>query len=731
MITFDESTQVFHLHNQQISYLMSVEEGNLLAHLYFGKAVSHYAGERAYPRRDRGFSGNLPDSSERDYSKDTLLQEWSGNNTGDYRVPAVIIRDENGARQTDFRYQSYRIVAGKPDLENLPHSYVVDDSEAQTLIITLTDTALNCDLALSYTIFDNWAVIARDAKLINRGSHVLHIEKIASMQIDFPKQDFQVISLPGAHARERQVERQEVGHGVTQFESRRGTSSHHMNPFIALVHPDTTEFAGEAFGVQLVYSGNHQETLERDYIDQTRVLAGINEYDFDWKLSPKDVFQTPEALLVYSDQGLNGMSNTYHHLLRERVARGKYQYAKRPIVINNWEATFFDFDSSKIQEILNNAAPLGIEMFVLDDGWFGHRDDDNSSLGDWFEHAHKLQGGLKEVSRQIHDKNMRFGLWFEPEMISTDSDLYRAHPDYALQVPGRGKTLSRNQLVLDFSRKEVVDNIFHQMVKILDNVKVDYIKWDMNRHLTEVYSAALPADQQGEVSHRYTLGVYDLAERLIERYPDILFEGCSGGGGRFDAGMLYYFPQSWASDNTDAVARLKIQTGTSLAYPMSSMTAHVSVSPNQQTGRATSFEMRGDVAMSGVFGYELDLAKLTDAEKEIVKKQVAFYKEHRQLIQYGDFIRIKSAFKGNDFAWEFVSKDKSEALLFRFKLMSLAQPEFTLTKMAGLDPKIVYEDEKGHSYGGDELMSIGFYDVPLEAADWTSKVDYFAAKERA
>ncbi|OIM75926.1 alpha-galactosidase, partial [Oenococcus oeni] len=657
-----------------------------------------------------------------------LLQEWSGNNTGDYRAPAVIIRDENGARQTDFRFQSYKIIDGKPELKNLPHAYVKDDSEAQTLIVNLLNENLACEVELSYSIYNDRPIIARSAKLINKGRHILHIEKIASMQIDFPKSDFQVISLPGAHARERQIERQTLHHGLTQFESRRGTSSHHMNPFIALIHPSTTEFNDEAIGIQLVYSGNHQETLERDYIDQTRVLAGINQYDFDWKLRAGDSFQTPEALIVYSSSGLNGMSQTYHRLLRERVARGKYQFAQRPIVINNWEATFFDFDTEKIQKILDNAAPLGIEMFVLDDGWFGHRDDDNSSLGDWFEHATKLRGGLKALSQQVHDRKMKFGLWFEPEMISEDSELYKKHPDYALQVPGRGMTPSRGQYVLDFSRKEVVDNIFNQMTKILDNVDIDYVKWDMNRHLTEVYSTELPADRQGEVSHRYVLGVYDLAQRITSRYPDILFEGCSGGGGRFDAGMLYYFPQSWTSDNTDAVARLKIQYGSSLSYPVSSMTAHVSVSPNQQTGRQTSFEMRGDVAMAAVFGYELNLADLSDKEKEIVKSQIKFYKKHRQLIQYGDFIRLKSPFDGNQTAWEFVSPDKKELLLYRYKLISQAQPEFTLTKLAALDPDKIYLADDKKRYAGDELMNIGLYDTPIQLADWTSRVDYFQAE---
>jgi len=727
LIIFDETTQSFHLKNNDISYILAIEEGNILSHVYFGKSVKNYTGYFKYPRLDRGFSGNLPGSLDREYSKDTLPQEFSGNNTGDYRVPAVIVKSENGARTTDFRYVDYKIVAGKPADENLPHAYVLADDESQTLIITLADETLNAEIELSYTIYRDRPVIARHSRIINRSEAIFNIEKLASMQMDLPKQDLEVISLPGAHVRERQIERQSVAHGVTQFESRRGSSSHFMNPFIALVDSHTTEFQGDAIGLQLVYSGNHQFTLERDYQDQTRVVIGINEYNFDWQLQPQKAFETPEVLMVYSSNGLNAMSDTFAKLLRERVARGQHQYSQRPIVINNWEATYFEFDEKKIQTILDSAAPLGVEMFVLDDGWFGHRDDDNSSLGDWFEYANKLKGGLHDLANRVHNNKMQFGLWFEPEMISEDSDLYRQHPDYVLQVPNRGKTPSRNQFVLDFSREEIVDNVYDQMVKILDKVDVDYIKWDMNRNMTEIYSAAYPAAQQGEISHRYILGLYNLMNRLTTRYPEILFEGCSGGGGRFDAGILYYMPQSWTSDNTDAFARLKIQYGTSLAFPISSMTAHVSAAPNHQTGRSTSLKMRGDVAMAGVFGYELNLTEMTDDEKVTVTEQIKFYKAHRQLLQYGDFTRLKSPYEGNFTAWQFTSEDKNDVMLFRYAGLAEAQPEFTTTQLANLDPEKKYEDvATGDVFGGDELMNIGLYDT-LQKGDFTSEVTVFKA----
>ncbi len=739
-IEFDTKRRIFHLSNGNISYLMQVDAGDVLGHLYFGKVIHTYHNARQTPHYYRAFSPNLPGDPgkvDRGFSKDVLNQEYSGNQTGDFRTPAIVIKAINGATATDFRYQSYEIMAGKPHLAGLPQTYVENPEEAKTLVITLRDQTLDADLQLNYTIYADRPVITRSAKLINHGKDAFRIEKMVSCQLDFPELDLQAISLPGAHLRERQIQRQNIPQGITEFASRRGTSSHHMNPFMALVRPETTETSGEATGIQLVYSGNHQFTLEKDYVSQMHVQAGINHNDFEWQLKPGASFQTPEAILVYSQKGLNGMSNVFHHLLRERVARGKFQFAKRPVVINNWEATYFDFNADKIMKIVNKAADLGVELFVLDDGWFGKRDDDYRSLGDWYEYTQKLQQskGLGGLAKQVHAKGMKFGLWFEPEMISVDSDLYRAHPDYALRVPHRAMSPSRDQFVLDFSRPEVVDNIFHQMCHVLDSETIDYVKWDMNRHLTEVYSNGLPADRQGEVAHRYMLGVYDLAERLTQRYPNILFEGCSGGGGRFDAGMLYYFPQSWTSDNTDPVERLRIQYGTSLAYPISSLTAHVAASPNHQNGRMTSLDMRGAVAFSGVFGYELDPNKLTDKEQATIARQIKFYKAHRQLIQYGDFYRLKSPFTGNEPAWEFVSSDQSEVLLFNFKVLASAQPTFSLTKLTNLDPKGLYQDQTGQQYGGDELMNLGLYNlpqmlgeynsVPIQRGDFTADIKYF------
>ncbi|MGO2971543.1 MAG: alpha-galactosidase, partial [Lactiplantibacillus plantarum] len=488
LIDIDEEQLVFHLHNDQISYILGVETGNVLAHLYFGPRVRGYHGERQYPRIDRGFSGNLPNTTDRSYSKDDLPQEYGGNNTGDYRQPAAIICAANGARTVDFRYQDCRMEAGKPELKGLPQTYVEDEDEAQTLIVTLRDATLGVTLELAYTIYRDRPVITRSAQLINHSEQAVDLEKVASMQMDLPTQPLDAISLPGSYARERQLSRERLHRGVTQFESRRGASSHHMNPFVALADPNTNEFQGNVLGALLIYSGNHQVSLERDPIGQTRLTMGINEYNFDWRLAAGDSFQTPEVAMVYSTTGLNGMSQAYHDLLRDRVARSRYKREPRPILINNWEATYFDFDADKIQSILDAAAPLGIEMFVLDDGWFGHRNDDNSSLGDWFVNRNKLPGGLADISKRTHDKGMRFGLWFEPENISADSELYRAHPDWVLGVPDRGRTLSRNEYVLDFSQSDVVDNIFEQMTAVLDKVPIDYIKWDMNRNLTEVYS---------------------------------------------------------------------------------------------------------------------------------------------------------------------------------------------------------------------------------------------------
>lgn len=712
LIQFDKTTGVFHLRNKQISYIIKLDEDNILSHIYFGKTVNQYHDNKNYPRRDRGFSGNVPGNDERAYSKDTLPQEYSSYGSMDYRIPASVLKRENGSCLTDLRYYSHRIESGKPILKGLPSAYVIDQLEASTLTITLKDRFEELYVDLSYTIYRDRAVIARSTKVRNLTTQAISLEKVASMQLDLSHAGIyqDVLSLPGAHVQERQVNRERLSQGVKNFESRRGTSSHHMNSFIALMEKDTNEVSGQAIGVQFVYSGNHAFELEVDQIQQLRLIVGINADNFSWKLNPRCDFQTPEVLLVYSDEGLNKMSNTFHHLLRERVARGIHQYAERPILVNNWEATYFDFTNEKIEAIVDEAADLGIEMFVLDDGWFGHRTSDNSSLGDWFEFQGKLKNGLKGIADYVHKKGMKFGLWFEPEMISIDSKLYEDHPDFLMQEPERTPSASRDQYLLDMGRNEVRDNIQTQIENILDNVEIDYIKWDMNRSMSDVYSVALSPNCQGEAAHRYILGVYQLLDNLTNKYSNILWEGCSGGGGRFDAGFLYYMPQSWTSDNTDAIERLKIQYGTSIAYPISASTAHVSAVPNHQTGRITSLKTRGDVAMSGVLGYELDLTMLTEEEKKIVTSQIKMYKELRQLVQYGDFIRLTSPFEGNTASWMFVSPEKDEALLFMSRTLATAQPMFNEVRLLGLNQDDLYEEQTtGTLYSGDELMNIGIY----------------------
>lgn len=727
LINYDEKNRVFHLHNDQISYLLAVEDGKTLAHLYFGKAIKNYHGQLRYPRVDRGFSGNLPGSLDRTFSRDSLPKEYSSAGEMDYHTPAAVIRQSDGYNALFLTYEGYKIVDGKPDLEGLPHSFVESKDEAQTLIVTLIDEKSKVKFELSYTIYRNRPVITRSVKVINDGDKKVNIEKVASMQIDFVDRDCESITLPGAYAHERRVERSEINQGIHVYSSHRGTSSHQMNPFMALVDPDTTEFVGDAYGFAFVYSGNHKFEVERDQFAQTHVNIGINDFNFNWELRPTASFQTPEVLMVYSDQGINKMSQAFHSLIHERVIRSKYKNQVRPILVNNWEATYFDFDEKKLHPIVDDAKEMGIEMFVLDDGWFGHRDDDNSSLGDWSVFEKKFPNGLDHFADYVHQQGLKFGLWFEPEMISMDSDLYKKHPDYLMHVPGRLPSPSRNQYVLDLGRKEVRDNIFDQMNNILSSGKIDYIKWDMNRHLSDIYEADLPSARQGEVYHRYVLGLYDLLERVVDTYPDLLIEGCSGGGGRVDAGMAYYTPQIWASDDSDAIDRLSIQYGTSLVYPQSMMTSHVSVSPNEQNGRITPFNTRGVVGMWGDLGYELDLTKMSKEDRQEVKNQVAEYKKIRQVTQYGTFYRLKNAQLSNQCAWETVSPDKNEVVLSVVKVMASAQPYLTKTKLVGLDPKKHYEDQVSHEvYGGDELMNLGIYD-PVEHGDFMAHLYHFKA----
>ncbi|MGB3721144.1 MAG: alpha-galactosidase, partial [Hyphomicrobiaceae bacterium] len=540
---------------------------------------------------------------------------------------------------SELVYDSHRIVPGKPKLPGLPATYVERDDEAETLEITMKDPASGLAVVLSYTVFEKWNAIARSARLINNGSTAIEVQRALSMSVDFAHDRYDLLQLSGAWARERYVHRRPLVPGLQAVESRRGSSSHVQNPFVALLERGADEDHGGVYGVSLVYSGNFTAGVEVDQFHSPRLFIGINPFDFGWRLEPGESFQTPEAVLVFSAEGLGGMSRKYHDLYRSRLCRGTFRDKTRPILVNNWEATYFNFDADKIEAIARAGKELGIELFVLDDGWFGKRDSDNSSLGDWFVDRRKLPNGLEDLVQRVRNLDMQFGLWFEPEMVSPDSELYRAHPDWCLHIEGRRRTEARQQLILDLSREDVQDYIVKTISGILSSAPITYVKWDMNRNMTEIGSAKLPPERQRETAHRYMLGLYSVLDRITSAFPHVLFESCSGGGGRFDPGMLYYMPQTWTSDNTDAISRLKIQYGTSIVYPVSAMGAHVSAVPNHQVGRVTPLETRGHVALSGNFGYELDLTKFTEEEKEIVKAQIALYKEIRHLVQFGDFYR--------------------------------------------------------------------------------------------
>ena len=705
-IWFKEECRQFHLTNGEISYIFRVSEDGKLLQLYYGAAV---------PDRDYSYLVELqhrPMTTYRKegdlrYSLEHVRQEFPEYGTTDFRHPAICLRQENGSRITDFVYVSHQIVDGKPALEGLPATYTETQTEAKTLILTLRDEVTEVEVQLFYTIFADWPVITRSSKVINQGRETCYLESLASLSLDLPDADYDWLQLSGAWARERHIKERPLQQGIQSIESTRGISSPHHNPFVALKRPETTEFSGPVLGTALVYSGNFLIQAEVDTYDVTRLQLGINPFGFEWKLAAGQSFTSPEALLVYSEQGLNGMSQVFHQLFRQRLARGYWRERARPVLINNWEATYFDFSENQLLELAEKAQDVGVELFVLDDGWFGQRTNDRAGLGDWFVNPERLPKGLGSLAERIHGLGMQFGLWFEPEMVNKDSQLYRTHPDWLLAVPDRQPRHGRNQFVLDYSRPEVVNEIFERLSAVIEGAQLDYIKWDMNRPLTDVFSAAWPADQQGEIFHRYVLGVYDLYERLISRYPRLLFESCSSGGGRFDPGMLYYAPQAWTSDDSDAIERLKIQYGTSLLYPLSSMGAHVSIVPNHQTNRLTPLKTRGNVAFFGSFGYELDLNQLSPEELAEVREQIAFYKRHRDLIHNGTFYRLRSPFKGDgQTAWMLVSQDQNTALLGTFKALNQVNCSHQRLQLKGLAADKVYRLE-GRVYTGAELMRVG------------------------
>lgn len=707
-IIFHENTSIFHLYNEEISYIMMVLKNGHMGQLYFGKRI-HDKEDFSYLCENYCRAmGSYIFEGEKSLSLEHTKLEYGVYGNTDYRQPAVEVLQNNGSRISDFKYQSFSIVPGKPKLSGLPSTYTEDDGEAETLFITLKDSVTGLLLKLSYTIFAKGGVIARNAHLKNEGEESLHLTTAMSLCMDLPDYDYEWIQFSGAWSRERHEKVRKLEQGIQSIGSRRGHSSHEHNPFVILKRPAADEFQGEAMGFSLVYSGNFLAQAEVDTHGSTRMLMGIHPDGFDWKLEKGESFQTPEAVMVYTDKGLNHLSQTYHKLYQRRLARGYWRDKARPILINNWEATYFDFTEERIVEIAKKAKECGVELFVLDDGWFGQRSSDKAGLGDWVANRDRLPEGIEGLAERISSLGMKFGLWFEPEMVNKDSDLYRAHPDWILQTPERTNSHGRFQHVLDFSRKEVVDTIYEMMSKILGNAKISYVKWDMNRSITECFSAALPADRQGEVFHRYILGVYDLYERLTSRFPEILFESCASGGARFDPGILYYAPQGWTSDDTDAVERLKIQYGTSYCYPVSSMGSHVSVSPNHQLNRETPLYTRANVAYFGTFGYELDLNKLTEEEQQEVKEQIAFMKEYRELFQFGTFYRLSSPFEKNITAWMSVSEDKKTAIVGWYRVLNPVNDSYTRLKLCGLleDVEYTIEGQKG-TFFGDELMNLG------------------------
>lgn len=701
-ITFDEKRKIFKLDTLDSTYAIGIREGYLI-HLYYGKKIPD---DNLLDLPFRGYFATISPKNvhvdDYKFSLDVQPMEYSCNGSGDYRLAALSIKDSMGRTTTDIRYLDHKIYDGKPKLKGLPATYCNDDSEAQTLELITIDKFTGAKVTLYYTAFANYSVVTESVKVENTGKETFEIEKVASCCVNFPSMDYNMINLSGVWSRERRVITRHLAHGIQSVASKRGSSSHNHNPFVALVDDKGGEDFGDAFGFNLVYSGNFSADIETDYLDCTRLVMGINPIDFTWVVEPGDEFQSPEVVMVYSDSGMGKMSRTFHDLYNNNLIRGEWKNKKRPLLINSWEGSGFDFDQETLVRYAKEAKKLGIELLVMDDGWFGHRDSDNSSLGDWFVNESKLKGGLTKLIERVNAEGIQFGIWYEPEMISEDSELYKAHPDWCVHVEGREQSPARQQYVIDMTRQDVRDCIFNQMYDVLSKNNIAYLKWDYNRAITEPASVMLDARHSKEFFHRFILGTYDLMDRITSAFPHILFESCAGGGGRFDAGMLYYMPQAWASDNTDPIERLTIQFGTTMCYPASSMGAHVSACDR------TGIETKAAVAMAGTFGYELDPKEMSEEDKEKVKEQVKNYHRYYNVIHFGDLYRIIAP-TDDEFkcAWEYVAKDKSEALL-TVVIKNRAPHDFLLIKMKGLDPEKMYRDETdGEIYSGALLMNAG------------------------
>lgn len=717
-IIYCEKDRIFTLQTKNTTYQMQVDRYGFLLHLYYGKKTDTCM-DYLLTYYDRGFSGNPYDAGEdRTYSMDTLPQEFPCYGNGDFRSTAFAVENADGSMSCDLRYKSHKIFDGKYNLEGLPAVYASEE-EAQTLEILMEDPVTGVKVVLLYGVLSAQDIITRSVCVKNESSGKIFLNKIESASLDFLYGDYELLTFYGRHAMERNVQRVPVVHGTQKIGSVRGTSSHQYNPMMILAEKETTEDKGNCYAMSFVYSGCFQGEVLKDQLNQTRMMLGLQEEAFRYPLETGEMFQAPEVILSYSSEGMNRLSQNLHHCIRQHICRGKYKEEIRPILINSWEAAYFDFTGDTIYELAKAAKEVNIDMLVMDDGWFGKRDDDNSGLGDWFVNEKKLGGTLGNLIKRINDLGVKFGIWIEPEMVSEDSDLYRKHPDWALTVPGRNPVRSRNQLVLDFSRKEVVDEIYDQICKVLDQGNIEYVKWDMNRSLMDVYSAT--TKDQGRVLHDYVLGLYDFLERLVQRYPNLLIEGCSGGGGRFDAGMMYYTPQIWCSDNTDAIDRLRIQYGTSFGYPVSVVGSHVSAVPNHQTGRKTPLHTRGVVAMSGTFGYELNLMKLSEEEKQEIREQIAEYKSYAPIIQNGLYYRLSNPTTEEICAWEFVHTDEKEQSKVLLNIvMQVIHGNMTVNyvKLQGLEETAVYREEKsGKRYTGAALM-YGGMPLPIEPGEY-------------
>ena len=717
-IIYCEKDRTFTLQTKNTTYQMQVDRYGFLLHLYYGKKTDTCM-DYLLTYYDRGFSGNPYDAGEdRTYSMDTLPQEFPCYGNGDFRSTAFAVENADGSMSCDLRYKSHKIFDGKYNLEGLPAVYASEE-EAQTLEILMEDPVTGVKVVLLYGVLPAQDIITRSVSVKNESSGKIYLNKIESASLDFLYGDYELLTFYGRHAMERNVQRVPVVHGTQKIGSVRGTSSHQYNPMMILAEKETTEDKGNCYAMSFVYSGCFQGEVLKDQLNQTRMMLGLQEEAFRYPLETGEMFQAPEVILSYSSEGMNRLSQNLHHCIRQHICRGKYKEEIRPILINSWEAAYFDFTGDTIYELAKAAKEVNIDMLVMDDGWFGKRDDDNSGLGDWFVNEKKLGGTLGNLIKRINDLGVKFGIWIEPEMVSEDSDLYRKHPDWALTVPGRNPVRSRNQLVLDFSRKEVVDEIYDQICKVLDQGNIEYVKWDMNRSLMDVYSSV--TRDQGGVLHDYVLGLYDFLERLVQRYPNLLIEGCSGGGGRFDAGMMYYTPQIWCSDNTDAIDRLRIQYGTSFGYPVSVVGSHVSAVPNHQTGRKTPLHTRGVVAMSGTFGYELNLMKLSEEEKQEIREQIVEYKSYASIIQNGLYYRLSNPTTEEICAWEFVHTDEKEQSKVLLNIvMQVIHGNMTVNyvKLQGLEETAVYREEKsGKRYTGAALM-YGGMPLPIEPGEY-------------